>query len=167
MLRSATTLADRPAEFNCPGPCPMVTVTRSTLIDVAPAAAWTVIRDFNAMPDWNDTVVASRIENGPADRLGCRRVLTFEDGGVWTHELTALSDAEMRLAYAIVGTPMPMRIPVWDYRAELAVTAGPVANTCRIEWRAEFATDHVAEMMDRAGQVFERGFAGLRRRLLA
>lgn len=141
----------------------MVAVIRSTLIDVPPAAAWKVLRDFNSMPDWNDTVVASRIENGPADRVGCRRILTFADGGVWTHELTALSDAEMRLAYSIVGTPKPMRIPVWDYRAELVVAGGPVANTCRVEWRAEFATDHVAEMTERAGQVFESGFAGLRR----
>ncbi len=145
----------------------MVTVIRHALFDVPPAAAWAVIRDFNAMPDWNDTVVASRIENGPADRIGCRRILTFEDGGIWTHELTSLSDAEMRLAYSIVATPLPMRIPVWDYRAELSVTAGPVANACRIDWRADFATDHVAEMTARAGQVFERGFAGLRRRLLA
>lgn len=145
----------------------MVTVTRTTVIDVPPAKAWALIRDFNAMPDWNDTVRASRIEDGPADRVGCRRVLTFEDGGVWTHELTGLSDADMSLAYSIVGTPMPMRIPVWDYRAELRVGPGPTAGSCRIDWRADFATDHAAEMTARAGQVFERGFEGLRRKLVA
>lgn len=160
-----TQAAGRPADFNVSGLRQMVAVARSTLIDVSPAAAWGVIRDFNSMPAWNHTVVASRIENGPADRIGCRRILTFEDGGVWTHELTSLSDAERRLAYVIVGTPTPMRIPVWDYRAEMAVSPGPRLNSCRIDWRATFATDHVAEMTERAGQVFESGFAGLRRLL--
>lgn len=145
----------------------MVTVTRHTVLDVSAAKAWALIRDFNAMPAWNDTVKASRIEDGPADRIGCRRILTFDDGGVWTHELTGLSDAEMTLAYAIVGTPMPMRIPVWNYRAVLSVSPGPADNTCSVDWRADFATDHATEMTDRAGQVFERGFEGLRRRLAA
>jgi hypothetical protein len=145
----------------------MVTVARHTVIDVPAAKAWALIRDFNAMPQWTDTVRASRIEDGPADRIGCRRVLTFDDGGIWTHELTGLSDSEMTLAYSIVGTPMPMRIPVWNYRAVLSVSPGPGDNTCRIDWSADFATDHAAEMTQRAGQVFERGFEGLRRRLVA
>src|SRR5262245_47589823 len=94
-----------------------IEVYRSSVIPAPAPRVWTLIRDFNAMPHWNTTVRASRIEGGPADRIGCRRILTFDDDSVWTHELIGLSDPEMTLAYAIVGTPQPMRIPIRDYRA--------------------------------------------------
>lgn len=144
----------------------MVTVTRACVLAVAPPLVWALVRDFNAMPEWNATVISSRIENGPSSRVGCRRVLTFEDGSVWTHELTELGEERMEIGYRIVATPMPMRIPVWDYRATIKVDPDP-GQSSRIVWRAEFQTDHAAEMSARAGEVFERGFDGLRRRLLA
>lgn len=144
----------------------MVTVTHSAWLDVPAERAWALIRDFNAMPAWNDTVKHSEIEQGPADRVGCRRVLVFDDGGVWTHLLTGLSDADMKLQYSIVGTPQPMRIPVWNYRATMQVRPmqGEV-QACEIEWQATFETAHETEMTERAQQVFERGFIGLAAKL--
>lgn len=148
-----------------------VSVARETMLAVAAAQAWALIRDFNAMPAWNETVRQSHIEDGPADRVGCRRILVFDDGGVWTHQLTGLSDADMKLQYSIVGTPQPMRIPVWNYRAEMRVIPvggegqGTVNPSCTVEWRATFETARAEEMTGRASQVFELGFAGLRRRL--
>jgi hypothetical protein len=146
-----------------------VCVTRNCTLSVEPARAWALIRDFDAMPAWNGSVRTSRIEDGPADRIGCRRVLEFDDGGIWTHQLIGLSDAEMTLAYSIVGTPQPMRIPVWNYRAEIRVipASGAARAECSVEWSAEFETAHADEMRSRAGQVFEAGFVGLRRRLEA
>ena len=138
---------------------------------MAAAQAWSLVRDFDAMPAWNDSVRQSRIEDGPADRVGCRRVLVFDDGGVWTHQLTGLSDVDMKLQYSIVGTPEPMRIPVWNYRAEMRIIPGgghalnAAQPTCTVEWRADFETAHADDMTARAGQVFETGLAGLRRRL--
>jgi hypothetical protein len=73
----------------------MIEVARSTTHSRAARRVWALIRDFNAMPQWNATIRSSVIEAGPADRIGCRRVLAFDDGSVWTHELTLLSDAEM------------------------------------------------------------------------
>jgi hypothetical protein len=143
------------------------------VLDVAAARAWNLIRDFDGMPAWNDSVRQSRIEDGPADRIGCRRVLVFDDGGVWTHQLTGLSDVDMKLQYSIVATPQPMRIPVWNYRAEMRIIpagdeeADGANPTCTIEWRAQFETAHVDEMKRRAAEVFDQGFAGLRRRLAA
>lgn len=144
----------------------MVNVTRTTTLKVSAEQAWELIRDFNAMPQWNDTVRSSLIENGPADRVGCLRVLEFDDGGLWTHQLTGLSDEDRCLQYRITGTPQPMRLPVWNYRARLCVQ--PFAGdpcACSVSWHAEFETGHEVEMQERAGQVFERGFMGLRTRL--
>lgn len=148
-----------------------VVVTRQTLIAVEPARAWALIRDFNAMPAWNTSVRQSRIEDGPADRIGCQRVLVFDDGSVWTHQLNGLSDVDMKLQYSIVATPQPMKIPVWNYRAEMRVSTGPdemqpaPGSTCTVEWSAQFETAHPEEMTRRASLVFESGFAGLQRRL--
>ena len=144
----------------------MITVARHTIIAVPPATAWALIRDFSAMPDWNDMVISSRIEDGPADRIGCRRILMFDDGVIWTHKLIALSDVTMTLSYSIVDTPLSMRMSIWDYGATIGVSPESANGACRIDWRADFATDHIVAMTERAGQVFERGFVGLRRRLL-
>jgi len=141
-------------------------ITRSVIIATPPETAWALVRDFNAMPTWNDTVKASHIAHGPADRVGCHRVLTFDDGGIWTHALTRLDDAAMILAYQIIGTPLPMRIPVWNYHAVMHVQ-GAAAGCCEIEWQGNFETDHPQEMAARAAQVFDRGLDGLRRRLVA
>ena len=92
----------------------MIEVSRSAVIPAPAQRVWALVRDFNAMPEWNATIRSSTIEDGPADRIGCRRVLTFDDGSGWAHELTALSDAEMTIAYAIVGMP-----PVsWLHRSD-------------------------------------------------
>lgn len=149
----------------------MVNVTRTVTLRVPAERAWALIRDFNAMPQWNDTVRSSRIENGPADRVGCTRVLEFDDGGLWTHQLTGLSDEDRCLQYRITGTPQPMRVPVWNYRARICVQSLSArtensyayeACACAVSWSAEFETDREADMQERAGQVFERGFFGLR-----
>jgi len=148
-----------------------VAVTLDTTLPVSAPRVWALIRDFDAMPAWNASVRHSRIEDGPADRVGCRRVLVFDDGGTWTHKLTGLSDADMKLQYRIVATPQPMRIPVWNYRAEIHVVAGKrqgqddPAELCQVQWNAWFDTARPDEMQVRARQVFQQGFDGLRRHL--
>ena len=142
----------------------MIEITRSAFFEATPARAWALVRDFNAMPNWNASVRASHIEDGPADRVGCRRVLVFDDGGVWTHLLSGLSDEDMRLQYRIVGTPQPMRVPVWNYRAEMQVRADArrPLEACTVHWWASFETAQPQDMCERAGQVFDAGLAGLR-----
>lgn len=78
-------------------------------------------------PSYNSAVVVTRSARiaAPADRVGCCRILAFDDGGVWTHQLSGMSDEDLRLPYRIVGTPQPMRVPVRDYRAEMQVHADP------------------------------------------
>lgn len=144
-----------------------VSVVRRAAFDVAPERVWALVRDFNAMPAWNASVIHSHIEDGPADRVGCLRVLDFGAGGVWTHRLSGLSDEDLVLQYRIVAGPQPMPIPMWDYRAFMRVwpdSQRPEA-ACELEWRADFGTDQPQAMSERATQVFEAGFAGLRARL--
>jgi hypothetical protein len=144
---------------------PKVEVMRSARFGVPAASAWALLRDFDAMPSWNASVRSSRIEEGPADRVGCLRVLVFDDGGIWTHRLSGLSDEDMKLQYRIVGTPQAMPIALANYRAEIAVQPDPQQpqQSCTVSWRAEFETDRPETMRERAAAVFEAGLAGLRR----
>jgi hypothetical protein len=141
----------------------MIEVVRSAVIPAPAQRVWTLVRDFNAMPEWNATIRSSRIEDGPADRIGCRRVLTFDDRSVWVHELTQLSDADMTIGYAIVGTPPATRLAMRDYRAVIGLEpAGD--DQCRITWRATLEAEHPDVVRERAGAVFQSGFDGLKRR---
>ncbi len=144
----------------------MIEVYRSSVIPAPAKRVWALVRDFNAMPEWNTTIRSSAIENGPADRIGCRRILTFDDGSIWTHELTGLSDRDMTIAYAIVGMPPVTRIPMRDYRAVIRLEPAE-GDQCRIAWRATLETDQEDAVRERAGAVFEAGFEGLKRRLIA
>jgi hypothetical protein len=142
----------------------MIEVYRSSVIAAPASQVWALVRDFNAMPAWNATIRSSRIEDGPADRLGCRRVLTFDDGSEWIHMLTGLLDAEMTISYAIVGVPKSTKIPLRDYRATIRLLAITDGDQCAIEWRARFETDNEAGVRERAGAVFQAGFDGLKRK---
>jgi hypothetical protein len=141
----------------------MIEVHRYAVIAAPAKRVWALVREFDAMPEWNATILSSFIENGPADRIGCRRVLIFDDGSVWTHELTGLSDAEMTIAYAIVGTPPETKTPMRDYRATIRLQPVNGGGQCRIDWRATMETDQEAAVRERAGAVFEAGFDGLKR----
>ena len=141
-----------------------IEVYRSSVIPAPVDRVWVLIRDFNAMPEWNATIRASRIEDGPVDRIGCRRILTFDDDSVWTHALTGLSDPKKLLSYTIVGTPQPMRIPIHDYRASIHLTTITDGDRTFVEWRAKFQTDREAEVRERAGAVFQAGFDGLKQK---
>jgi hypothetical protein len=141
----------------------MLEVLRSAVIPAPAGRVWALVRDFNAMPQWNATIRSSTIENGPADRIGCRRVLTFDDGGIWTHELTGLSDPEMTLSYAIVGIPVVTKLPMRSYRATIRLEPIVDGDQCFIAWRAWIDTDDAETVSQRANTVFQAGFDGLKR----
>jgi Polyketide cyclase / dehydrase and lipid transport len=144
-----------------------VSVTCRTEMAIPAERAWALVRDFDAMSAWNASVLSSRIEDGPADRVGCTRVLDFGAGGIWVHRLTGLSDEDRVLQYRIVGGPEPTPMGLRDYRSRMQVWVDEdhPDQACVLEWQADFLTDEPQAMRERALQVFETGFAGLRARL--
>jgi hypothetical protein len=142
----------------------MIEVYRTSVIPAPAKRVWVLVRDFNGMQEWNATIKTSTIEDGPADRIGCRRRLVFDDGNTWTHALTGLSDAEMTIAYAIVGMPEATRVPMRNYRATIRLEPVIDGDQCFIAWRATLDTDNEAAVRERAGAVFQAGFDGLKRK---
>ena len=52
----------------------MSQVHTSTIVGAPADEVWALLRDFGAIGDWHPALPPCRIEDGPADRVGCTRV---------------------------------------------------------------------------------------------
>lgn len=142
----------------------MAYVFVSSVVDAPAASVWSVVRDFNAMPQWHPLIADSSIENGMTpDRIGCVRVFHTRDGGLIREQLLALSDYDYSFTYAILESPMG----VSNYVATLKLTPVTDGDRCFGEWSAEFdcAPEREAELRRLIGEdVFQAGFDALKRR---
>ena len=140
----------------------MVKVYTSSVIDAPADQIWAAVRDFNGLPGWVPAIAESRIEGGhPADRVGCIRILTLQDGGVIREKLLTLSDYDYQCSYSILESPLGVR----DYMATLKLSPVTDGNRCFAEWSAEFECDagREGELADLIGQgVFQAGFDKLK-----
>jgi len=136
----------------------------SSVIPAAADTVWSVIRDFNALPDWHPGIAASRIEDDrPSDAVGCVRNFQLTDGGTIREQLLSLNDPNRTCVYSILESPLPIS----DYVATLRLLPITDGGQCYAEWSATFAcaeTDREA-MVDIVGNgVFQGGFDALKQR---
>ena len=140
----------------------MIQVYASTVIDAPAPKVWSVIRDFNALPQWHPLIAESRIEgNAPSDRVGCIRSFRTKDGGAIREQLLTLSDYDFECAYSILESPMGVE----NYVARLKLTPVTDGDRTFAEWSAEFdcAPGRERELADLVGnRVFQGGLAALK-----
>ena len=99
----------------------MASVYRSSVIDAPADQVWSLIRNFNALPDWHPLITESRIEAGAApDQVGCVRNFSLTDDGRIREQLLALSDYEMFCVYTILESPMGVE----NYIGDIAIDTG-------------------------------------------
>ncbi|WP_348765854.1 SRPBCC family protein [uncultured Salinisphaera sp.] len=126
---------------------------------------WTLLRDFNGMPDWHPAIIDSEIEHGrEGDAVGCVRSFHLADGGHIRERLTALSDADRHMRYAILESPMP----VSGYDATIDVIPITEEAASLVVWKAEFevaAEDAAATIDTVADGVFRTGLDAVAKRL--
>ncbi len=126
---------------------------------------WSVIRDFNALPQWHPLIAESRIEgNAAPDKVGCIRNFRTKDGGAIREQLLTLSDYDFECAYSILESPMG----VANYVARLKLTPVTDGDRTFAEWTAEFECESVREqeLVERIGSgVFQAGFDSLKRQV--
>ena len=141
----------------------MVKVYTSSVIDAPADRVWSVVRDFNALPNWHPAIRDSRIEgNHPSDKIGCIRNFNLKDGGNIRERLLALSDYDYSCTYSILESPMG----VSNYVATLKLAPITDGNRTFAEWTAEFECDAGREsaLAQLVGQgVFQGGFDALKR----
>src|SRR5690554_3670092 len=73
------------------GDHPMTRVYVSAVMPITLEQAWSVLRDFNGLPNYHPFFVKSYIEDGkPADKIGCIRHFHDHDGNAIREELLSL-----------------------------------------------------------------------------
>ena len=143
----------------------MIQVYASTVIDAPADRVWSVIRDFNALPQWHPLIAESRIEgNAAPDKIGCIRSFRTKDGGAIREQLLTLSDYDYQCSYSILESPMG----VANYVATLKLTPVTDGNRTFAEWWAEFdcAPEKERALAQSIGQdVFPAAFTSLKQLL--
>lgn len=115
-------------------------VYESAIINAPREEVWEVIRDFNALPEWQPAIAESEIEEGSG--IGSVRHLTLEDGRSIREKLLTLSDIDFKCVYTILESPMPLK----NYVATLKLYEVTATNQTFGEWYAYFdITDLSAE----------------------
>ena len=142
----------------------MTTVTISSIIDAPVEKVWAHIRDFNGLPTWHPRMVESHIEDGKtATEIGCVRNFTLASGPKLREKLTAFSDEEFLVSYAILETPQP----ITNHSATLQLRRVTDGDKTYAEWTSTF--DAPAEEADKVAagmgaNVFQGGFNALKER---
>ena len=140
----------------------MIQVYASTVIDAPAHKVWSVIRDFNALPQWHPLIAESRIEGNQApDKVGCIRSFKTRDGGAIREQLLTLSDYEFECEYSILESPMGVE----NYVARLKLTPVTDGDRTFAEWSAEFdcPPDREKALAEQIGHgVFQTALAHLK-----
>ena len=140
----------------------MPKVVRSTVIAAPVETVWAVLRDFNGHDRWHPAVAQSQIERGQsADRIGCVRRFTLQDGSELRERLLALSDADMAFSYCLLETP----IPLLNYVAHVRLAPVTDADHTYWHWESRFDTPagREAELTRMVGEnIYNGGFAAIR-----
>jgi hypothetical protein len=118
-----------------------------------PRDVWNLIGGFNALPDWQPSVLASHLDEG-----GRVRRLSMATGGTVVQEL--LEEGDFFHSYSMSESPLP----VTGYTATLGVGEGK-NGACVLEWTSRFEPLGVGEEDAIASikTLHERGIANLRR----
>ena len=135
----------------------------SIILKAPVETVWSIIRDFNGLPNWHPAIAESRIEGGePADKIGCVRDFTLRNGDRIREKLLGLSDFDMFCTYSILESPMGVE----NYVATLRLTPVTDGDKTFLEWSAEFdcAPERETELVATIGTgVFQGGFDALKR----
>lgn len=133
------------------------------MIDAPVETVWTIIRDFNAVPEWHPAVLKSAIEDGTSsDMIGCVRNVELVGGAEVRERLVRLSDPDHSVTFAILSSPMP----VDNFTPTLSLRSAPGVDRTFIESTAEFDVllNRESEMRQVIGhQVHQAGFDALKR----
>ncbi|MCC5884572.1 MAG: SRPBCC family protein [Halomonas sp.] len=138
----------------------MTRVYVSAVMPITLEQAWSVLRDFNGLPDYHPFFAKSYIEEGkPADQIGCVRHFHDHDGNHIREELLTLSDREHRCCYRILEAPA---LPVQGYVAEMCLKPITTSGHCFGEWWAEFEVAEAdrEDVVQRVSDTFRLAFEG-------
>ncbi len=107
----------------------------SIVLKATVQTVWSLVRDFNGLPNWAPAIAKSKIENGlDADVVGCVRSFHTHDGGHIRERLLALDDANYSFTYNFEKPAFPVK----KYLATLRLYPITHTNQTFAEWTATF-----------------------------
>ena len=107
----------------------------SAIIKAPVETVWSLIRDFNGLPDWAPGIVDSRIEGGlDSDVVGCVRSFHTGDGAHIRERLLSLDDAHYSFTYNFEKPAFPVK----NYIATVRLLPVTHSDSTFAEWEANF-----------------------------
>jgi hypothetical protein len=148
------------------GPSPLK-VDKSITIKADPAKVWALVKDFGNMQKWHPAVASTKLEKKGADTF---RTLVLKDGGNIVEKFRSADDADIKLKYEIVTSPLPLT----DYNSFMVVSKGANAGETNVRWVGRFYRLYKLNPPIPAGQddesalnaingIFDAGLAGLQK----
>ena len=96
---------------------------------------WSLVRDFNALPNWAPAIASSKIEGGlDSDVVGCVRSLSTRDGAHVRERLLTLDDANYSFTYNFEKPAFPVK----NYIATVRLYPITRSDESFAEWEATF-----------------------------
>ena len=135
-------------------------VMRSVIIEASIDKVWRIVREFDAVVDWNPAVTAARMENGTPTSVGAIRHLDIIDNTVFRETLLGHSDQEYFYSYDIVEGPLNCQNYTAIHRF-IPITHG---NQTLGIWSGEFECDPRDETSLETivgDQIYRDGMLGL------
>lgn len=140
----------------------MIHVDYSTIIPAPIASVWSIVADFNGLPNWHPAASESYIEDGKHNgEVGCIRNFALSDGSGRVREtLLSISQIDHNLTYDMLDAPLPFI----DYIATMSFQAITDRNETFARWVADFKAgdgrdDHWQAFV--RDEVFAGGFKAL------
>lgn len=113
----------------------MVRAYASAILDAPIETVWSIIRDFNGLPNWTPFVAKSKIEGGlDADVVGCIRSFYLHNGTHIRERLLMLDDAYCCFTYNFEKPAFPVK----NYIATVRLMPVTSTNKTFAEWEANF-----------------------------
>lgn len=107
----------------------------SIILKAPVETVWSLVRNFNGLPNWAPAIANSKIENGlDADVVGCIRSFHTHDGGHIRERLLALDDANYCFTYNFEKPAFPVK----NYIATLRLYPVTATDNTFAEWTATF-----------------------------
>lgn len=107
----------------------------SAIIKAPVETVWSLVRDFNGLPNWANGIADSKIEGGlGADVVGCVRSFHTASGGHIRERLLTLDDARHTFSYNFEKPAFPVK----NYIATLRLMPVTHDDATFAEWEAVF-----------------------------
>jgi hypothetical protein len=119
----------------------MPQVHTSTVVGAPADEVWALLRDFGAIGDWHPALPPCRIEDGPADRVGCTRV--FPLAGDHREKLVSLDDSGQTIAFSFADGAASLAVR--NYLSVMTVRPVTTGNQAYVEWCSRFDCDEPDE----------------------